>query len=94
MDWVKEKRHQASLQRKQIQAQGAVTNQGNNLRHDSDETITRFYNFSTLTHKLSWLAGGMALGSMLVIMVWKTELVDVGNDGNVSNFLAHKKLHI
>jgi cell division septation protein DedD len=80
MDWVKEKMHQARLQRNQIQAQGAVTNQGNNLRHDPDETITRFYNFFTLTHKLSWLAGGMALGSLIVIMVWKTELVEVGND--------------
>ena len=78
MDWVKEKMHQARLQRDQIQAQGAVTAQGNSLSRDPEEATTRFSNFFTLTHKLSWLAGGMALGSMIVIMVWKSELVDVG----------------
>ena len=80
MDWVKEKMYQARLQRNQVQAQGAVTAQGNNLRSDPAETTTRPSNFFTLTHKLPWLAGGMALGSMIVIIVWNSELVDVGDD--------------
>ena len=80
MDWVKEKMHQARLQRNQIQAQGAVATQGNNLSHDPEEATTRLSSFFSLTRKLSWLAGGMALGSMIVIMVWKSELVDVGDD--------------
>ncbi len=80
MDWVKEKMYQARLQRTQVQAQGAVTTQGNNLGRDSEDAASRPSNFFTLTHKLPWLAGGMALGSMIVIMVWNSELVDVGDD--------------
>ena len=80
MDWVKEKMYQARLQRNQIQAQGAVTTQGNNLSRGPEEAATRLSNFFSLTHKLPWLAGGMALGGMIVIMVWNSELVDVGDD--------------
>ena len=87
MDWVKEKMHQARLQRNQIQAQGAVATQGNNLSHDPEEATTRLSSFFSLTRKLSWLAGGMALGSMIVIMVWKSELVDVGDDLRANSLL-------
>ena len=83
MDWVKEKMYQARLQRNQVQAQGSVATQGNNLRRDPEEASSRPSNFFTLTNKLLWLAGGMggmALGSMFVIMVWNSGLVDVGDD--------------
>ena len=87
MDWVKEKMHQARLQRNQIQAQGTVTTQGNSLSRASDEATSRLSDFFTLTHKLSWLAGGIALGSVIVILVWKSELVDAG-DGLSANDLT------
>ena len=80
MDWVKEKMYQARLQRNQVQAQGADATKGNNLRDDSEEAASRPSGFFTLTHKLLWLAGGMAFGSMTVIMVWNSGLVDVGDD--------------
>ena len=80
MDWVKEKMYQARLQRNQVQAQGADATKGNNLGGDSEEAASRPSGFFTLTHKLLWLAGGMAFGSMTVIMVWNSGLVDVGDD--------------
>jgi cell division septation protein DedD len=77
MGWIKEKMHQARLHRNQIRSKGAVTAQGNSRSRDPEKVTTRLSKFFTLTHKLSWLAGGMALGSMIVIIVWKSELVDV-----------------
>jgi hypothetical protein len=84
MEWVKEKIYQARLQRNQIQAQGAVTARGGRLSRDPEEAASRHSSFFTLTHKLSWLAGGMVLGSMIVTMVWKSGLVDVGDDLRVT----------
>ena len=77
MGTIKELMHQARLHRNQIRSKGAVTAQGNSRSRDPEKVTTRLSKFFTLTHKLSWLAGGMAFGSMIVIIVWKSELVDV-----------------
>ena len=84
MDWVKEK---TRLQLNQIRAKEAVTAQDNSRSRDPEKVTTRLSRFFSLTYKLSWLAGGMALGSMVVIMVWKSELADVG-DGLRANNLS------
>jgi len=84
MDWVKEKMHKARLQRNRIQAQGAVTDPGNSLRRDSDDTTNRHSKYFSVPHKLTWLAAGMALGSVTVIMVWTTGLVGVSDSLRVS----------
>lgn len=65
MDWVREK---TRLQLNQIQPKGAVTAQV--------KVTTRHSKFSTLVHKLSWLAGGMAFVSLIIFIVWEFELVD------------------
>jgi cell division septation protein DedD len=78
MEWVKERMHQAKLQRSQIQAQGADATQGSNPGREPEGTIARPSRSFILNHRLSWLAGGMALGSMIVIMVWEPGLVGSG----------------
>ena len=80
MDWVKEKMYQARLQRDHIQTHGAVAAQNNSLERDLDGAASRPSSFFTLTHKLAWLAGGMALGSVIVIMAWKPELASIDDD--------------
>ena len=79
MDWVKEKMHQARLQRNRIQAHGAVADPGNSLRRDSGEATSLLSNFLSMTHKLPWLAAGMALGSVIVILAWKSGLIGVSD---------------
>ncbi len=65
MDWVRDK---TRLQLNQIQPKGAATAQV--------KVATRLSKFSTLIHKLSWLAGGMAFVSLIIFIVWQFELVD------------------
>ena len=79
MDWVKEKMQHARLQRDQIQTQGAFTDSDNGLRRDSYAATNRLSGFFSVTHKLPWLAAGMALGGVIVIMLWKSGLVGVNN---------------
>ena len=86
MEHIKQKLEQARLQRNQIQAQGTVTDQGNSLMCELDEVAIKLSNFF-LTHKLSCFAGSMALGAMIIFMVWKSGLVDVGN-GLMANGLS------
>ena len=87
MDWVKEKMYQARLQRDRIQTHGAVAAQNNSLERDLDGAASRPSSFFTLTHKLAWLAGGMILGSVIVIMAWKPELASMDDDSRANGSL-------
>lgn len=80
MDWVKEKMHQASLQRDKIQEKGDVTAHGNGPGRNSKKVTRRHSGYFTLTQKLSWLFGGVLLGSLLVTMAWKSNMDDTGNN--------------
>jgi cell division septation protein DedD len=85
MDWVKEKMlYQARDQRNRLQAQGPAASPGNPLKGDPEVATTRLSQFLTETHKLSWLTGGMALGGMIVIMVWWADLINVGDGVGVN----------
>jgi len=87
MDWVKEKMYQARLQRDRIQTHGAVAAQNNSLERDLDGAASRPSSYFTLTQKLAWLAGGMALGGVIVIMAWKPELASMDDDSRANGSL-------
>jgi cell division septation protein DedD len=86
MDWVKQKMQHARLQRDQIRTHGAFTDSDNGLRSDSYAAGNRLSGFFAVTHKLPWLAAGMALGGVIVIMVWKSGLVGL-NNSSIANVI-------
>jgi len=96
MDWVKEKMHQARLQRNRLQENEQITPQDNPVKSDAVVTTTRISKFLPATQKLSWLTGGIALGAAIVITVWWAELIGTGDgasdDGVAGNVPVHHQL--
>lgn len=92
MDWVKEKMHQARLQRNGLQENGQITPQENSMKSDAEVATTRLSGFLPSTQKLSWLTGGIALGAAAIITVWWARPIGTGGDGVASNVPVHRQL--
>lgn len=89
MDWIRDKMHQARLQRNRLQENAQITPQDNPKKSDAAVTFTRPSRFHPPTQKLSWLTVGIALGAMFVSMMWWAELIGAGDDGVSSNVPVH-----
>lgn len=82
MDWVKEKMYRARLQRNSCQEQIDTPNDA--VEGDEGGAINQGATYLPSTQKLFWLGGGMALGAVLVTMVWRVVPIDAGNEVAVS----------
>lgn len=92
MDWVKKKMYQARLQRTRLQENAQAAAPENRLACNSGDATRRFARFLPVPQGLSWFSAGMALGSMIVALVWWTQLADVGDDVAVRMPGQHRQL--
>jgi len=74
MDWVKEKMYQARLQRNKLQENGNIRSPDNRKEENVWEPAIRTSRLLPFNQKFFWLAGGVALGVVLVSIARQVDL--------------------
>ena len=80
MDWVKKKMYQARLQRNGLQEDVHIGHPDDRMEGNEAIPALRRSRFLPLSQRLSWLAGGMVLGVVVVSMVWRADPIGAGNE--------------